>query len=163
MFFQVPFRRSMSAIACPAAAVQIVKPLQLDGHVPQTSGLQRLAALTPDLVGAEKLGAGVMLLEPCTVSAVHHHGPQETVVYVAEGQGRIRWGSRLEQEADFEAGDFLFIPPFLPHQEINPSPLPAYWVVVRSGREPIVVNLANALDVNAWPQVVDGTIPSISR
>ncbi len=71
--------------------------------------------LTHDLVGAEKLGAGVMLLEPSTMSAVHHHGPQETVAYVAEGQGKIRWGSRLEQGADLEAGDFLFIPLFLPH------------------------------------------------
>jgi uncharacterized RmlC-like cupin family protein len=145
MLFQVPTEKDMSAMANQTGGVQIIKPLQLNDHTPQTSGLLRLAALTHDFVGAEKLGAGVMLLEPNTVSAVHHHGAQETVVYVAEGQGKIRWGRRLEHEVDLQAGDFLFIPPLLPHQEINPSSQPGYWVVVRSGREPVVVNLTKAL------------------
>jgi uncharacterized RmlC-like cupin family protein len=88
-----------------------------------------------------------MLADPDTASAVHHHGPLETVVYVLAGQGRVRWGKRLEHEADLEAGDFLFIPPYVPHQEINPSPeQPTQWVVVRSGREAVVVNLTKALD-----------------
>jgi uncharacterized RmlC-like cupin family protein len=78
---------------------------------------------------------------------VHHHGPLETVVYVLSGRSRVRWGARLEHEADLEAGDFLLIPPYLPHQEINPSPDQAtQWVVVRSGTEAVVVNLRRSPD-----------------
>jgi uncharacterized RmlC-like cupin family protein len=127
--------------------VRVVKPLQLDAGTPQTAGMRRLAAVSTALVGSRRLWAGVMLADPNTASAVHHHGPQETVVYVAEGRSKVRWGRRLENENDLEAGDFLFIAPYLPHQEINPSPdRPAYWVVVRSDPEPVVVNLTAGPD-----------------
>src|SRR5262249_25041243 len=119
---------------------RVVKPLQFDGDTPQTGGMHRLAAVSRLLVGSEKLWAGVMLAEPNTASGVHHHGHLETVVYVAEGRSRLRWGLPLEHEADLEAGDFLFIPPCVPHQEINPSAdKPALWIVVRSGPEAVVV------------------------
>jgi len=127
--------------------VRVVKPLQFDDQTPQTSGMRRWAAVSNALVGSEALWAGVMLAEPDTTSTVHHHGPLETVVYVLSGQGRVRWGKSLEHEAELEPGDFLFIPPYVPHQEINPPPSqPTQWVVVRSGREAIVVNLTKALD-----------------
>jgi uncharacterized RmlC-like cupin family protein len=135
--------RPDTAPASSEAAARIIKPLQFDGNTPQTSGMQRLAAVSQLLVGSEKLWAGVMLAEPNTTSSVHHHGPQETVVYVAEGRGTLRWGRRLEHQTDLEAGDFLFIPPYVPHQEINPSAdQPALWIVVRSGAESVVVDLA---------------------
>jgi uncharacterized RmlC-like cupin family protein len=95
----------------------------------------------------EALWAGVMLVDPDTASSVHHHGPLETVVYMVSGQSKVRWGSRLEHEVDLEPGDFVFIPPFVPHQEINPSPdQPTEWIVVRSGGETVVVNLTKALN-----------------
>ena len=76
---------------------------------------------------------------------MHHHGPQPTVVYVLSGPSGVRWGSRLEHEVDLEPGDFVFIPPYTPHQEINPSSdESARWVVVRSGGEAVVVNLTEA-------------------
>src|SRR5436305_12764038 len=102
--------------------VHFVKPLQFDEHTPQTTGMRRLAAISHTLVGSEALWAGVMLAEPDTASSVHHHGPLETVVYVLSGQSKVRWGTRLEHEADLEPGDFLFIPPYVPHQETKPSP-----------------------------------------
>jgi uncharacterized RmlC-like cupin family protein len=136
-----------SAVPGQAMGVQVVKPLQFDDHTAQTTGMRRLAAISHTLVGSEALWAGVMLAEPNTASSVHHHGPLETVVYVLSGKSRVRWGTRLEHEADLEPGDFLFIPPYVPHQEINPSPdQPTQWVVVRNGREAIVVNLAKAPD-----------------
>ena len=107
----------------------------------------RQAAVSHALVGSEALWAGVMIAEPGTASSAHHHGPQETVVYVLSGPSRVRWGRRLEQQVDLEPGDFVFIPPFMPHQEINPSSdEPARWVVVRSGGEAVVVNLTAARD-----------------
>jgi uncharacterized RmlC-like cupin family protein len=129
--------------APPQAEARVVKPLQFDDNTTQTDGMHRLAAVSRLLVGSEKLWAGVMMAGPNTTSSVHHHGAQETVVYVAEGRGTLRWGRRLEHQTDLEAGDFLFVPAFLPHQEINPSPdQHALWIVVRSGPEAVVVDLA---------------------
>jgi uncharacterized RmlC-like cupin family protein len=134
-------------VAIYEVEARVVKPLQFDDHTPQTSGMHRLAAVSGLLTGAEKLWAGVMLAEPNTASSVHHHGPLETVVYVAEGRSTLRWGRRLEHESELEAGDFLFVPPFVPHQEINPSPdRHALWIVVRSGPEAVVVELTRGAD-----------------
>jgi uncharacterized RmlC-like cupin family protein len=130
-----------------AAGVRVVKPLQFDADTPQTPGMRRLAAVSHALVGSEKLWAGVMIAEPGMASAVHHHGDQETVVFVLSGRSKVRWGSRLEQEADLEAGDFLFIPAGVPHQEINPSAdQSVVWVVMRSAQEAVVVNLTPGPD-----------------
>ena len=127
--------------------LQVVKPLQFDNQTPQTDGMQRLAGISNRLVGSKALWAGVMLAEPNTASTVHHHGPLETVVYVLSGASKVRWGSRLEHEAELEPGDFVFIPPYVPHQEINESPnQPTQWVVVRSGQEAINVNLTKSPD-----------------
>jgi uncharacterized RmlC-like cupin family protein len=135
------------AVPGQARVVEVVKPLQFDDHTPQTSGMRRLAAISHDLVGSQGLWAGVMLAEPNTASSVHHHGTLETVVYVLSGQSKVRWGSRLEHETDLEPGDFVFVPPYMPHQEINPSPTQAtQWVVVRNGQEAIVVRLMKALN-----------------
>jgi uncharacterized RmlC-like cupin family protein len=127
--------------------VRVVKPHQLDDNTPQTTGMRRLAAISQSLVGSESLWAGVMLAEPNTASSVHHHGPLETVVYVLAGVSKVRWGNRLEHEAELKAGDFVLIPPYMPHQELNPSPdKPTQWVVVRSGPESVVVSLKRATD-----------------
>jgi uncharacterized RmlC-like cupin family protein len=144
------------------ADVHIVKPLQLDDHTAQTTGMRRLAAISRALVGSEGLWAGVMLAEPDSASSVHHHGPLETVAYVLSGQSKVRWGSRLEHEVDLEPGDFLFIPPYMPHQEINPSPDQAtQWVVVRNGQEAIVVNLTKALNGVYVPDGLAESEPSM--
>jgi len=138
-------RHSGSVVSNPPMEVRLVKPLEFDDQTLQTAGMRRLAAISHLRVGSQSLWAGVMLAEPNTSSSVHHHGNLETVVYVLSGKSKVRWGNRLEHEVDLEPGDFLFIPPFVPHQEINPSPdQPTEWVVVRSGREAIVVNLTKA-------------------
>jgi len=119
------------AAAHPDAAdrVRVIKPGQLDGRTPQSDGMRRKAAVSHTLVGSDALWAGVMVADPGTASSVHHHGAQETVVYVLSGPSRVRWGSRLEHEVDLAPGDFVFIPPYMPHQEINPSSdEPARWV-----------------------------------
>jgi uncharacterized RmlC-like cupin family protein len=145
MSIQVDKRPGGSAVPGQATRVRVIKPLQFDDQTAQTGGMRRLAAISHVLVGSEGLWAGVMLAEPDTASSVHHHGPLETVVYVLSGRSKVRWGSRLEHEVDLEPGDFLFIPPYVPHQEINPSPdQPTQWVVVRSGKEAVVVNLTKA-------------------
>ena len=147
MSIRVSARPNGSAFRGQAMAVKVVKPLQFDEHTPQTTGMRRLAAISPLLSESRSLWAGIMLAEPDTASAVHHHGPLETVVYVLSGMSRIRWGNRLEHEVDLEPGDFVLIPPYMPHQEINPSlDQPTQWVVVRSGGEAVNVDLTKALN-----------------
>jgi len=54
----------------------------------------------------------------------------------------MRWGESLEFVAEAGPGDFIYVPPYVPHQEINASPdAPLMCVLVRSDQEPVVVNL----------------------
>ena len=83
-----------------------------------------------------------MVVQPDAKTGPHHHGELETVLYVVKGRARMRWGDRLEFTAEADAGDFIYVPPFVPHQEINALPdEPCEAVVVRSGQDPVVVNL----------------------
>ena len=122
--------------------VRVIKPQQFDANTPQTPGMQRVAAVSKQLAGAQGLWAGVTVVAPNVTSGVHHHGETETVIYVVSGYAKIRWGDRMQFEEDVEAGDFIYVPPLAPHQEINPSPdTPSQWVIIRNSQEPIVVNL----------------------
>ncbi len=123
-------------------AVRIVKPHEFDAHTPQTPGMQRVAAISRELAGSRGLWAGVTVVGPQVASGVHHHGETETIIYVVSGHGTMRWGDHMEFEQEVEPGDFIYVPPFVPHQEINNSPdTPSQWVIVRNSQEPVVVNL----------------------
>lgn len=122
--------------------VRIVHGDQLDSNTPQTPGMQRAAAINRATAGANKLWAGTVRIEPDAKTGAHHHGELESVIYVVSGRARMRWGNRLEYMAEAGAGDFIYVPPFVPHQEINASAgEPLTCVIVRSDQEPIVVNL----------------------
>jgi uncharacterized RmlC-like cupin family protein len=121
--------------------VRVIRPQQFDANTPQTPGMQRVAAVSRELAGSQGIWAGVTVVAPHVASGKHHHGELETVIYVVSGHGRIRWGDKLEFAEDVEPGDFIYVPPFVPHQEINPSDTPSQWVIVRNAQEPIVVNL----------------------
>lgn len=126
----------------PDVGVRVIKPSQFDANTTQTPGMQRVAAVSRQLAGSVGLWAGVTVVAPDTASGVHHHGDLETIIYVVAGHGKIRWGAQMEHEQAVEPGDFIYVPPFVPHQELNPSPdTPSQWVIVRSAQEPIVVNL----------------------
>ena len=125
--------------------VRIVRCDQLDSNTPQTPGMTRAAAINRAMAGASRLWAGTVNVHPDAKTAPHHHGALESVIYIISGKARMRWGERLEYFAEAGPGDFIFVPPFVPHQEINASPSePLMCVVVRSDQEPIVVNLAIA-------------------
>jgi uncharacterized RmlC-like cupin family protein len=122
--------------------IRVIKPQQFDANTPQTPGMQRVAAVSKQLAGSQGLWAGVSVVAPNVTGAIHHHGATETIIYVVSGHARMRWGERMQFEEDVEPGDFIYVPPFVPHQEINPSPdTPSQWVIVRNSQEPIVVNL----------------------
>ncbi len=122
--------------------VRIVKAGELDLNTPQTPGMTRAAAIDQARAGASKLWAGTVSIFPNAKTGAHHHGALESIIYVVRGRARMRWGERLEYVAEADPGDFIFVPPYVPHQEINArTDEPLECVVVRSDQEPVVVNL----------------------
>ena len=122
--------------------VRVIPGDKLDTNTAQTPGMNRAAAITHARVGAEKLWAGTVVIHPNAKTGAHHHGPVESVIYVVRGRARMRWGDRLEFCAEAGPGDFIYVPPFVPHQEINASPDEVLeCVLVRSDNEAVVVNL----------------------
>jgi uncharacterized RmlC-like cupin family protein len=122
--------------------VRVVHGHELDPNVPQTKGMSRAAAINFARVGAEKIWAGTVNIQPNAKTGAHHHGPVESVIYVVRGKARMRWGERLEFTAEAGPGDFIYVPPFVPHQEINASPTETLeCVLVRSDGQAIAVNL----------------------
>lgn len=122
--------------------VRIVHGHELDSNTPQTPGMARAAAIDYARAGAKKLWAGTVRIDANAKTGPHHHGPLESVIYVVSGRARMRWGDALEYTAVAGPGDFIFVPPFVPHQEMNASAdEPLHCVLVRSDREPVVVNL----------------------
>ena len=122
--------------------VRIVRAGELDTNTPQTPGMNRAAAITHARAGASKLWAGTVNIHPNAKTGAHHHGDLESVIYVVSGRARMRWGDRLEFSAEAGAGDFIYVPPYVPHQEINASTDETLeCVLMRSDNEAIVVNL----------------------
>lgn len=122
--------------------VRVVPGDQLDGNVPSTPGMDRKAAINFARVGAQKLWAGTVHIHPDAKTGAHHHGPLESVIYVVKGRARMRWGDKLEFTAEAGPGDFIYVPPYVPHQEINASPTEVLeCVLCRSDGQAVAVNL----------------------
>ena len=122
--------------------LRIVRSGELDSNTPQTAGMTPAEAISHARVGAQKLWAGTVVVHPNAKTGPHHHGELETVIYIVRGRARFRWGDQLEFVDEAGPGDFVYVPPYVPHQELNArADVPVEAVVVRSGQEPIVVNL----------------------
>ena len=122
--------------------VRVIPGNSLDANTAQTPGMDRKAAINAARVGAQKIWAGTVNIHPNAKTGAHHHGELESVIYVIRGKARMRWGENLEFVAEAGPGDFIYVPPFVPHQEINASPDEVLeCVLVRSDNEAVVVNL----------------------
>ena len=122
--------------------VQVITSDKLDGNVPSTPGMNRKAAINFARTGAQKLWAGTVTIEANAKTGAHHHGHLESVIYVIKGKARMRWGEYLEFCAEAGPGDFIYVPPFVPHQEINASHDEVLeCVLCRSDGEAIAVNM----------------------
>lgn len=122
--------------------VRVIPGDRLDANTAQTPGMQRAAAINAARVGAQKIWAGTVRIDPDAKTGAHHHGALESVIYVVSGRARMRWGDRLEYTAEAGPGDFIYVPPYVPHQEINAlADEPLQCVLVRSDNEAVVVNL----------------------
>ncbi|GAA1247241.1 cupin domain-containing protein [Kitasatospora nipponensis] len=120
---------------------------ELDGDTAQSSGMRRFAAISGRTVGSEKLWMGETRVAPSTASSDHHHGESETAIHVVSGNPEFVFlddstGEPVEVRLKTGPGDYVFVPPFVPHREENPDPRQeAVVVIARSTQEAIVVNL----------------------
>lgn len=104
--------------------------------------MRRQAAVAEHLVGARRIWAGYVELEPGASSAVHHHGDAESAIYIISGQARFFTGAGLEDVHEARTGDFVWVPPHEVHVEMNVSRrAPVRMVVARSTQEALVFNL----------------------
>jgi uncharacterized RmlC-like cupin family protein len=122
--------------------VRVIKPDQRDASTAQTPGMNRAEGCGASTTGAQKLWVGHVHVGEGVRSGPHHHGEVESAIYIISGRARFRFGDQLEHVVEANAGDFIFVPPFLVHQEINASAAePVDMVVSRSSQENVVVNV----------------------
>ncbi|MFJ5228686.1 cupin domain-containing protein [Kitasatospora sp. NPDC088391] len=119
----------------------------LDGDTAQSGGMRRFAAISGRTVGSEKLWMGQTHVAPATASSDHHHGESETAIHVVSGHPEFVFLDRSTEPATevrlrTGPGDYVFVPPYVPHREENPDPeREAVVVIARSTQEAVVVNL----------------------
>lgn len=120
----------------------------VDGGTAQTSGMRRYAAISGDSVGSQNLWMGQTHVDAGVASANHHHGESETAIYIVSGAPEFVFldtddnGEPYERRFATKPGDYIYVPPFVPHREENPSPdTEAVVVISRTTQEAIVVNL----------------------
>jgi uncharacterized RmlC-like cupin family protein len=123
--------------------VHHVKASELSSATAQTAGMQRFAAITGGSVGSENIWMGETVVSPLTMSDNHHHGESETAIFVRSGHPEFVFHDGVEEVRIVTApGDYIFVPPYVPHREENPdTDNPAVIVIARSTQEAIVVNL----------------------
>ena len=132
--------------------IRVVRSDQRSDDTPETQGMNRKVAVSGSRTGSSRLWAGTNRIEPGQATGPHHHGPLESIIYVVSGHALMRWGDHLEWITKAGPGDFLLVPPYLPHQELNASLAEElHCVLVRSGTEEVVVNL-EGLDAVAEPE-----------
>lgn len=122
--------------------VHRVKASQLSSDTAQTDGMRRMAALTGNSVGSESIWMGETHVSPTTRSGNHHHGESETAIFVRSGNPVFVFHDGVKEVHIATApGDYVFVPPYVPHREENPDPdNPAVIVIARSTQEAIVMN-----------------------
>ncbi len=119
--------------------LRLIRPGERNLNTAQSPGLHRETAIDGKSVGARTLWMGFARMDPGVTCAPHHHGNSESGVYLLRGTCRFQFGENLEQSIDARQGDFVYVPPFAIHQEVNlSSEEPAEFVVVRDSPENIV-------------------------
>ncbi|GAA3657518.1 hypothetical protein GCM10022224_020900 [Nonomuraea antimicrobica] len=128
-----PFHQTLRHVASEA----------LSGDTAQSPGMRRLSAISGATTGSARLWMGQTHVSPATRSSDHHHGASETAIYVVSGRPSFVFlEDDREVRIDAGPGDYVYVPPYVPHREENPDPSrEAVVVIARSTQEAIVVNL----------------------
>ena len=124
---------SVLAAAPTAAEEQRLQLIKSPPEIMTRQGLPNFVGISAETAGARGLSMNLVIIPPGARAEPHSHQGFESAVYVLEGRVETRYGPGLKQSVITEAGDFLFIPPDLPHQPINLSDSqPARAIVVRN-------------------------------
>jgi uncharacterized RmlC-like cupin family protein len=122
--------------------VKVIRPEERDCGTAQTPGMRREGGISEGLTGSNGLWMGTAVNEPGAKSGVHHHGHNESGIYILRGRVRFRWGAKLEHVVDTNPGDFVFVPPYEVHMEENlEEDGEAELLLARNSQEQIVVNV----------------------
>jgi uncharacterized RmlC-like cupin family protein len=125
-----------------------------DARTGQSGGAVRISGVGPQHTPATRIWFGKVSNEPGYRSLPHHHGEAETGGYLLKGRGRIYFGKGYAEFIDMAEGDFVFVPPLMPHVEANMSTTEQLvWLTARTP-DNIVVNL---------PDVDDSTLAGYRR
>jgi uncharacterized RmlC-like cupin family protein len=120
---------------------------ELRGDTGQTSGMIRWEAISGKNTEADKLWMGQTHVAPGAKSGNHHHGEAETAIFVLSGTPAFVFADgEREVRLETKPGDYIFVPPYVPHREENPGDDEAVVIIARSSQEGIVVNLDSL-----WP------------
>jgi uncharacterized RmlC-like cupin family protein len=126
-------------------AVRVIRAGEVSADTAQTSGMTRSEAISGRQVGARSLWMGTTVMAPAAQSGDHHHGASETGIYVVSGHPAFVFrdpATGALARVETSPGDFVWVPPGLPHREENPDPGAAAVVVIaRSTQEAIVVDV----------------------
>ena len=122
-----------------------IVPGALSADTAQTTGMRRVEAISGKTVGSSALWMGHTHVSPATSSDNHHLGQSETAIYVVSGHPVFVFldeTAGAEKRLETGPGDYVYVPPFVPHREENPNPdSEAVVVIARTTQEAIVVNL----------------------
>ncbi|WP_341973787.1 cupin domain-containing protein [Microbacterium sp. LWO13-1.2] len=133
---------------------QVTRSGEEDTQTMSSGGCIRVSGVGPRHTEATKIWFGQVSNDPGYRSLPHHHGEAETGGFVLRGQGRIYFGEGYREYLDMTAGDWVFVPPFMPHVEANMSVTDELvWLTTRTP-DNIVVNL---------PEVDDATLEGFRR
>lgn len=136
--------------------IRVVHADERSGDTPETLGMNREVAISGSRTGSRVLWAGTNRIQGGAETGPHHHGELESIIYIVYGNALMRWGDRLQYITSAGPGDFIHVPAWLPHQELNASDTEElHCVLVRSGPEEVVVNLE--LDPAQDPEWVNGS------
>jgi uncharacterized RmlC-like cupin family protein len=142
----------VSDLVVPSRKLHRIAAADLDAETAQTSGMRRYAAVSGRSVGSQALWMGQTIVAAGNISANHHHGESETAIYVVSGTPEFIFLDGDGEDAEevrlhTEPGDYIFVPPYVPHREENPDPsIEAVVVIARSTQDAVVVNLTSLRD-----------------
>jgi uncharacterized RmlC-like cupin family protein len=124
------------------AELKLIRPGERDRSTAQTPGMDRAEGVGACTAGASYIWSGHVAVGPGVKSGAHHHGEVESAIYIISGKARFRYGEHLENVVEAKAGDFIYVPAFIVHQELNASAdEPVLMIVSRGSQENIVVNV----------------------
>lgn len=122
--------------------LKVIRPEDRSRETTQTPGMFREAGVSAETSGAERIWMGHVTLPGGIVSGVHHHGESENGIYIIKGRARFEFGDRLEEVIEAGPGDFVHVPPYVLHREINlDADSPIEEIVARTSQETLVINV----------------------